>query len=132
RPRAARVLSAIRHGVPAFLGMRGVVFLAGYPYPARDHDGYFQRVRAVDALFEDRWRVYFDTAPLPGRQRWLDRPAARVLVLRPVGGRWRERLAWLVLSACVLRCRAVWFHSVLRMGEHGLVGLLRRRLRPVL
>lgn len=125
RPWPWRLLSLIRHGLPFLARLRGIVFLGGYPYPARDGDGYYQRIRAIDRMFEDRWRIYYDPCPLPGQTAWYDMPAPRTLVLRPGGGRWPDRLALLTLWVCALRCRAVYFHSVLRMQDMGFARLLR-------
>jgi glycosyltransferase involved in cell wall biosynthesis len=125
QPLWRRLWTLLRWGLPFLLRLRGIVFLGGYPYPAREDDGYFQRIRAIDRLFEDRWRIYFDPDPLPGTNRWFDLPAPRTLVLRPVGGPLRVRLVVLITWLCVLRCRAVYFHSVLRMQDHGLGRLMR-------
>ncbi len=112
-----RSWSLLRHGVPLLLRLRGIVFFGGYPYAPRDHDGYFQRIRAIDAMFGDRWRIYFDPDPLPGQTTWYDLPAPRTLVLRATGGRLRRALAVLAVWLCALRCRTVYFHSVLRMED---------------
>ncbi len=121
-----RAWSIVRHGVPFVLRLRGIVFLAGYPYPARDGDGYFQRVRAIDGMFDDRWRIYFDPTPLPGQDAWYDMPAPRTLVLRGgVVGRARRAMVTALVWALALRCRLVYVHSVLRMEDYRLGRLLR-------
>ena len=120
-----RTWSLLRHGVPFVWRLRGIVFFGGYPYAARENDGYFQRIRAIDRLFEDRWRIYYDPSPLPSQTAWYDLPAPRTLVLRPLAGRWRNRFVAAVVGLLVLRCRAVWFHSVLRMEDMGFARFLR-------
>lgn len=122
-----RLWSLVRHGVPFVLKLRGIVFLAGYPYAAREKDGYFQRIRVVDGMFDDRWRIYFDPDPLPGQGHWYDMPAQRTLVLRGgVGASWKRRLwvktlVWLL----AIRVRRIYFHSVLRMHDYAFGKLLR-------
>ena len=97
-----------------FWSFDGIVFFAGYPYPDREKDGYFQRVRSVDSLFADRWRVYVELTA-PGRESAYDFPNSKTLVLR-IGGRKAHTLATQVgILLCVLRCRLVYYHSVLRM-----------------
>ena len=120
-----RAWSLIRHGVPFVLRLRGVVFVGGYPYAAREKDGYFQRIRAIDGMFDDRWRIYFDPEPLPGQDSWYDLPAHRTLVLRGGGGRLRLMGIKLLVWLLAMRCRFVYFHSVLRMHDLGFGRLLR-------
>lgn len=106
-------------------GFRGIVFFGGYPYPERQSDGYFQRIQIVDGLFTDFWRIYVESTELPGRDRWFDQPAERVLVLRVLGGPWRKVLVRTLAVLAVLRCRRIYFHSVLRMRDQRFGQLLR-------
>ena len=57
----------------------GIVPFAGYPYPERQSDGYFQRVQMVDRLLTGRWRIYIDSDELSPRTHWFDRPEPQVL-----------------------------------------------------
>ena len=101
------------HFLLPFWRQRGIVFYGGYPYPEREKDGYYQRIRAIDSLFTDRWRIYIDSVPLAGRDYWHDIPEPRVLVLRP-RGRGLGRLSiefW--IRTCVRRAGKVYLQSVL-------------------
>ncbi len=112
-------------GIRVLWIVRGIVFFGGYPYPEREKDGYFQRIRAIDSLFTDRWRIYVDHDPLPGRSGWYDFPAANTLVLTVRGTNKLQHLIRLIVIICVLRCRAIYFHSVLRMEDGKFGNLLR-------
>ncbi len=118
--RLGKLLWMIKRGVPFLWNLRGIVFFGGYPYPERQSDGYFQRIQIVDGLFKDRWRVYVESDELPGRSSWLDRPQPKVLVLRILGGMRRRALVRVLALIAVLRCRKVYFHSVLRMHDNRL------------
>ncbi len=113
----AKAAWLIRRGLPFFLRLQGIVFFGGYPYPERENDGYFQRIREIDSLFTDRWRVYVDHETLPGRESWFDRPAPKTLVLRVTGSAQRKVFVRGLVLLATLRCRAIYFHSVLRMEE---------------
>ncbi|MCM5572373.1 glycosyltransferase [Burkholderiaceae bacterium FT117] len=123
--RLRKALWLLRNGLPFLLKLRGIVFFGGYPYPERENDGYFQRIRAIDRLFDDRWRIYVDSHPLEGQNLWFDLPAPRTLVLRMTGGRKRRLFVKALVMLCALRCRAIYFHSVLRMEESRFGRLMR-------
>jgi GT2 family glycosyltransferase/glycosyltransferase involved in cell wall biosynthesis len=122
--RAMRGWSLFLRGLRWWLSFRGIVFFGGYPYPERQNDGYFQRIQLVDRLFGDEWRLYVESDELPGRVRWLDRPEDRVLVLRILGSPTRRLIARTLAVLAALRCRRVYFHSVLRMRDNGMGSLL--------
>ena len=107
----------IKKGIPFLWGLRGIVFFGGYPYPEREKDGYFQRIHAIDILFNDRWRIYVDHNLLPGRESWFDRPAPKTIVLRVTGSQKRQAFVRMLVVLSVLRCRTIYFHSVLRMQD---------------
>jgi glycosyltransferase involved in cell wall biosynthesis/GT2 family glycosyltransferase len=115
----AEAVRTILKGVTIFRKIRGVVFFGGYPYPEREMDGYFQRIRMVDSLFNNCWRIYIEHVALPGKNTWYDSPAQHTLVLRITGSWIRKWLVRLCVILCVLRCRVIYFHSVLRMRESG-------------
>ncbi len=96
--------------------LKGIVFFGGYPYPEVARDGYYQRIRSVDILFNDRWRIYVDRADLPGRETWYDIPAPNTLVLRISCNQKRKWLARLCLGLCVLRTGVIYLHSILTMS----------------
>lgn len=108
----------LSRGLQFVRNLRGVVFFGGYPYPERLSDGYFQRIKSVDSLFSDQWRVYVESDELPGRNLWFDRPQPKVLVLRISGGRRRRMFVRALALVAVLKCRKIYFHSVLRMRDN--------------
>lgn len=111
-------------GIPFIWKVKGIVFFGGYPYPEREKDGYFQRIRFIDNLFPDRWRIYVDHGRIPGRDSWYDRPAPKVVVLNVNN----HKHAWfvrLIVKLCVLKCRTIYFHSVLRMEDSKFGSLMR-------
>jgi GT2 family glycosyltransferase len=114
-------LRKLKKGAVFLFKLKGIVFFGGYPYPERERDGYFQRIRSVDSLFLDRWRIYFDRNYLPGRDGWYDYPEKNVLVIHFSGSRVRKILSYLLLLICVIRCRKVYFHSVLSIDHGGLI-----------
>ncbi|MBO9715291.1 MAG: glycosyltransferase [Pseudoxanthomonas sp.] len=121
----SKVLWALGKGLQMLARFDGVVFFGGYFYPEREKDGYFQRIRMVDRLVSGGWRIYVESDELTGRGAVIDRPEPRVLVIRLLGGRAKKLVLWAMAAAFVLRSRKVYFHSVLRMGDHGFGRLLR-------
>jgi glycosyltransferase involved in cell wall biosynthesis len=119
-----RLAWAAWKGLQLLLKFDGVVFFGGYFYPEREKDGYFQRIRSVDGLVSDGWRVYVENEGLPGRQAVVDRPEARVLVFRIVGGALNRALLRAAVAALALRSRKIYFHSVLSM-RNGFQHLMR-------
>lgn len=118
RSQIGKIWWLLKRGVPFLWNLRGIVFFGGYPYPERQSDGYFQRIQIVDGLFPDRWRVYVESDELVGRKLWFDRPQPKVLVLRIQGSRRRRALVRTLALLAVLKCRKVYFHSVLRMHDN--------------
>lgn len=116
--RLGKVLWILRKGVDLIIRFDGIVFFGGYFYPERQSDGYFQRIQIVDRLFNDRWRIYVESDELRGRNVWYDRPEPKVLVLRITGAKKRRVLIRLLALLAVLRCRKIYFHSVLRMHDN--------------
>ncbi len=103
-------------GLLFFLRLKGIVFFSGYPYPEREKDGYYQRIRSIDSLFSNRWRVYIDSFDLPGKESWYDFPATKTLVLKPnIAG--CEKIAQICIILSVLKCGVVYFHSLLSIGR---------------
>lgn len=116
--RLRKLIWLLKRGAPFLWNLRGIVFFGGYPYPERQSDGYFQRIQIVDGLFMDRWRIYVESDELPGRNLWFDRPQPKVLVLRITGGPRRRLLVRALALLAVIKCRKVYFHSVLRMHDN--------------
>ena len=116
--RLSKLWWILRRGIVFLCDLRGLVIFGGYPYPERQRDGYFQRIQIVDSLFTDRKRVYVESDELPGRNRWFDRPQHDVLVLRITGGPSCRALVRTLALIAVLKCRKVYFHSVLRMRDN--------------
>jgi GT2 family glycosyltransferase/glycosyltransferase involved in cell wall biosynthesis len=121
----SKLIWFLKKGLPNFINMRGVVFFGGYPYPERQGDGYFQRIQLIDTIFSDIWRIYVEGTELKGRNLWVDRPQKNVLVLRISGTKLRRIFVIIMALLCVMKCRRVYFHSVLRMQDHGM-GLLMK------
>lgn len=96
---------------------KGVVFLGGYPYPERENDGYFQRIKAIDLLFQDRYRVYVESGEPFAHGKLFDRPAKKVIVLRYSGTNFNKLKCFLIVCALVIRTRCLYSHSVLRINE---------------
>lgn len=118
KTRLARIFWMFHRGLDFILKFDGIVFFGGYFYPERQSDGYFQRIQIVDRMFTDRWRVYVESDELRGRNIWFDRPEPKVLVLRINGTKKRRVIVRCLALLAVLRCRKVYFHSVLRMYDN--------------
>lgn len=118
RSRLSRALTLARKGVEFMRKFDGIVFFGGYFYPERQSDGYFQRIQIVDRLFSNHWRIYVESEELRGRGVWFDRPEAGVIVLRVTGTPLHRWVARLFAIATALRCRRIYFHSVLRMQDN--------------
>lgn len=103
-------------GLFFIIKLNGVVFFAGYPYPEREKDGYYQRIRSIDTLLSDRWRIYVDSISLPGRDSWFDIPGQKTLVIRP-NSKGFEKISQICILMCVMRCGVVYFHSLLSIGK---------------
>jgi len=111
-------------GLRLLWSMQGIVFFGGYPYPELQSDGYYQRIRMVDRLFADRWRIYISRRIMPDRHNWFDHPEAKVLVLRASGRYIHQILAQTIGLICILKCRKVYFHSILTMHNKAVHWLL--------
>lgn len=112
-----RIFRFFYHGLTFIWNLKGIVFFGGYPYTSREMDGYFQRIRAIDELFPERWRIYVDHENLSSNDSWWDLPTERTLVLRITGHTFRKFLVRFLVLVCVLRCRIIYFHSILRMND---------------
>jgi lipopolysaccharide biosynthesis protein len=122
RPTLKGMWHFVSKGILFFLQLRGIVFFAGYPYPEREKDGYYQRIRSVDTLFADCWRIYIDSVKLPGRESWYNMPAPKTLVLRPnIEG--YEKISQFCVVLCIIRCKVTYFHSILSLGRIGKIKL---------
>lgn len=93
--------------------LNGIVFFGGYPFLEREKDGYYQRIRVLDTIFRDRWRIYVDNVDLPGRDGWYEVPAVKTLILRTRSRGKNSLKARICLLLIVLRTRKLYFHSIL-------------------
>ncbi|HEY4063423.1 MAG TPA: glycosyltransferase [Puia sp.] len=116
KPLLQKIKWLLQRGLSFLWNLKGIVFFGGYPYPEREKDGYFQRIRSIDDLVQGKWRIYVDHYRLPGKDSWYDRPEPNVLVLHMNNHRYRWFMRMLV-TLCVLRSRKIYFHSVLRMQD---------------
>jgi len=92
---------------------KGVLFFAGYPYPERLNDGYFQRVKAIDELVpKSHFRIYCDVSPAFSGENVLRRISQNTLLLQVNPSNVAHQL---LVANCAQRCKKVYYHSVLRM-----------------
>jgi hypothetical protein len=110
----------LKRGISFLWNADAIVFFAGYPYPERQSDGYFQRVQMVDRLFARRSRIYIDSDERSPTTDSFDRPKPQVLVIRIVGGPGRRWLLKALALLAVLRCRKIYIHSIFCMQGHGI------------
>src|SRR5688572_21090431 len=108
-------MSFLKRGISFLWNADGIVFFAGYPYPDRQGDGYFQRIQVVDRLFADWRRIYIESGELPPRKPWIDHPEPNVLVFRLFGGAGHRWVLKAMALLAVLRCRKIYIHSVFCM-----------------
>ncbi len=108
----------VKKWAPFFWRFDGIVFFGGYPYPEREMDGYFQRIRSIDTLFTETWRIHVDNSPWgANNDYWIDQSASNTLVVRIHS---KEKfLSHFFILLCVLRCRVIYFHSVLSVFDLG-------------
>jgi len=99
--------------ITQFWKLKSIVFYGGYPYPERERDGYYQRIRSIDSIFRDRRRIYVDNVRLLGRDFWYDIPEPGVLVFRPLGRGLQRIVCELFIRICILRSKIVYFQSIL-------------------
>jgi hypothetical protein len=123
RPSINKIFRFLYKGLIFFYNLKGIVFIGGYPYSERERDGYYQRIRSVDKLFTDRWRIYIDGVYLQGRDAWYDFPALNTLVLRVNESGKRKWLVGLCLGLSILRTGVLYSHSILPLG--GVKSLMR-------
>ena len=115
----------LRRGMSLLWNAPEIVFFAGYPYADRQSDGYFQRVRMVDRLFVDWWRVYIEVDEGPPGTQWLDCPEPKVFVVRIAGNPARRWFLKALALLAVLRSRNMYIHSVFCMQADAFRILMR-------
>lgn len=113
----------------AFLKLIGfarvITVLGGYPYPEREKDGYFQRIKKIDdVLFLGKRRIYIDRALSMPEDKWLDQPAPDTFVIR-VGKTQRNKvLARIFMLFAFLRSRTIYIHSIYPLRGLGFIMLI--------
>lgn len=91
---------------------QGIIFFAGYPYSERLKDGYFQRVAAIDRLFPaSHYRIYCDVSETFSDQAIIQVISDNTILLRMHPYNASHQL---LVSNVVLRCKKVYYHSILR------------------
>lgn len=121
RKSLGQYLKFIAKGFKLFIGLNGVVFFGGYPFLEREKDGYYQRIRVLDTIFKDKWRIYVDNVDLPGRTGWYELPAEKTLILRPRSQGRNYSKARLCLLLLILRSRKLYFHSILSIPNSNIL-----------
>ncbi|WIE03386.1 glycosyltransferase [Vibrio fluvialis] len=104
----------IKKAIKTIVNFKGVVFFGGYASEDKLNDGYFQRIKAIDEQIQDRWRVYV------GHNQdghWWSIPTKQVISINIHGSIKYKFLARMLTLLLVLRCRKIYFHSVLRMHD---------------
>ena len=94
---------------------KGTVIIGGYPYPSRQNDGFFQRIKAVDKLLIGKKRIYLDRLDKLQIDSWCDVPAPNTLVLN-ISGKYIFR-AGLHALYYILRTPTIYFHSILSVKK---------------
>ncbi|WP_412499135.1 glycosyltransferase [Vibrio furnissii] len=108
------IMGRIRRALKLVANFKGVVFFGGYPSEDRLNDGYFQRIKAIDEQVGEQWRVYVDHNQ---EGHWWSIPSKQVISINIHGSRKNKFLARMLTLLLVLRCRKIYFHSVLRMHD---------------
>ncbi|WP_434718241.1 glycosyltransferase [Paraburkholderia sp. A1BS-2L] len=119
--RVSRMARALEF-IDLMIGGNGIMFVAPFPTKARERDGYFQRVRAIDSLYPQSRRVYCDVREGGAPKPFIERAEKNSWVLNVEMNSRAHRYA-----ACLLafRFKRVYFHSVLRMANRIGEALLR-------
>ncbi|MDR2051747.1 MAG: glycosyltransferase [Deltaproteobacteria bacterium] len=115
--RATKIIGFVRKVGHALLKRQGIIFFGGYFYREREQDGYFQRIAAIDSLFDDTLRIYVDFHARPAyyEVRWITRPAPSTVVFSCTGSRLRLVRIAVCIAVLAIRYRRIYFHSVLAM-----------------
>lgn len=108
------ILERIQKAIKLVVSFKGVVFFGGYPSEERLNDGYFQRIKAIDEQVKEQWRVYVDHNQ---EGHWWSIPSKQVISINIHGSRKNKFLARMLILLLALRCRKIYFHSVLRMHD---------------
>lgn len=119
-------INKLLNGLKFLYHFHGIVIFGNYPYPEYEKDGYFQRVKYIDSLFDAIDRIYISGIRVPEKLTWYDRPFANVLVLNLDCV--RDQLRWLVrlyVILCLIRSRIIYFHSILAVRNRKTEILLR-------
>lgn len=119
-------LSKLLKGLKFLYHFHGIIIFGNYPYPEYEKDGYFQRVKNIDSLFDAIDRIYISGIRIPDKLTWYDKPFPNVLVLNL--NCVRDQLRWLVrlyLIICLFRSRIIYFHSILAIRDRKTKILLR-------
>ncbi|WP_417884428.1 glycosyltransferase [Vibrio rumoiensis] len=108
------IMGRIIRAFKLITSFKGVVFFGGYPSEERLNDGYFQRIKAIDEQVGEQWRVYVDHNQ---EGHWWSIPSKQVISINIHGSRKNKCLARILTLVLALRCRKIYFHSVLRMHD---------------
>ena len=95
-----------------FWRIRAATILGGYPYPAKEKDGYFQRIKAIDTLFAGKERVYIDRTLSSPEDVWLDKPSQNIFVIRIGKAQKNKWVARFFMLLCFFRSKTIYIHSI--------------------
>lgn len=110
-------MSRLRKGLRFFLKLHRIVFFGGYPFPEREKDGYFLRLRAIDDIFSDRYRIYIDDYSLPDRQALFEKVAHQTYGIRSGGSLKHSILPKILMMLRILTSRTDYFQTVFMISD---------------
>lgn len=103
--------------VITFSQVQGIVFFGGYPFPKREKDGYYQRIKAISDQFPDKWEIFIDRDPFSAIADWYERPRHKHLVLKLSGRRRTRIIPSLLTFLLVTKTQLTYYHSIYRVSE---------------
>jgi hypothetical protein len=95
-----------------FWRIRAATVLGGYPYPEKEKDGYFQRIKVIDTLFTDGRRIFIDRTLSSENDAWLDQPTRNTFVIRVGKAQKSKWVARFFMILCFFRSKTIYIHSI--------------------
>lgn len=92
-----------------YLKFNGLIVFGGHPFSSElERDGYFKRVKAIDAVLMDYQRIYIDRNELPTLGKWYRNYDPNLMVIS-VRYSWAARLCAFLF---IVKAKILYFHSV--------------------